>query len=44
MEFIVDKETKTVSITKEFAAELSTWSGMHIREPNFLTSGGRQSP
>ena len=43
MDFIVDKQTKTVSITKEFAPSFH-WFGTHIPNRNFLTSGGRQNP
>ena len=43
MEFIVDKETKTVSITKEFDAKRD-WSGTHIPNRNFSTNGGHQNP
>jgi len=43
MEFIVNKETKTVSITKEFdAARDLVWT--HTPSLTFSTNGGRQSP
>jgi hypothetical protein len=43
MDFIVDKQAKTVSITRNLRPSFH-WFGTHIRRPNFLTSGGRQNP
>jgi hypothetical protein len=44
MEFIVDKETKTVSITKEFVAELSLVWDAYFPEPETSRTSGVPKP